>query len=133
MEDKPETPPETEPKSDDTPQPAPAPATVMDVVPPPPPAPPVNQAPSPSADSAPSDDDSKPHEPPAVDSDHDDSKTAEDKPKTKLDEAALASVTPSKPQAPKKPSSGVGLAVFGTVVIVLGLAGLAVYAYLKTR
>lgn len=44
--------------------------------------------------------------------------------------------TTAKP-APKKPkaspaSSGVGLAITATVIIVLGLAALATYAYLKT-
>lgn len=37
----------------------------------------------------------------------------------------------AKPDVPKK-STGVGLAIFATVVIVLGLAALATYAYLKT-
>ncbi len=38
----------------------------------------------------------------------------------------------AKPAAPKQPGTGVGLAIFATVVIVLGLAALATYAYLKT-
>ncbi|MEO6513687.1 MAG: hypothetical protein ABIR37_03295 [Candidatus Saccharimonadales bacterium] len=37
-------------------------------------------------------------------------------------------VTPKKPRQP-----GVGAAIFATVVIVFGLAALAVYAYLKTQ
>jgi len=36
-------------------------------------------------------------------------------------------------KALKHPGSGVGLAITGTVIIVLGLAALAVYAYIKTR
>lgn len=35
--------------------------------------------------------------------------------------------------ATKPPSSGVGLAISATVVIILGLAAMAVYAYLQTR
>ena len=34
---------------------------------------------------------------------------------------------------PKQPGSGVGLAIFATIVIVLGLAALLVYAYLRTN
>lgn len=34
---------------------------------------------------------------------------------------------------PKKPRTGVGLAVFATIVIVLGLGALMVYAYLRTN
>lgn len=37
----------------------------------------------------------------------------------------------SQQPSPTKPKSGVGLAIFATVIIVLGLAGLATYAYLK--
>ncbi|HEX7633346.1 MAG TPA: hypothetical protein VF401_03400 [Candidatus Saccharimonadales bacterium] len=37
---------------------------------------------------------------------------------------------PTKP--PRQPSNGVGMAIFATVVIVLGLAALATYAYLQT-
>lgn len=36
-----------------------------------------------------------------------------------------------KPSMPKKPASGVTMAIVATVFIVLGLASLAVYAYLK--
>jgi len=39
---------------------------------------------------------------------------------------------PAKPVTPKQPSNGVGMAITATVIIVLGLAALAVYAYLKT-
>jgi hypothetical protein len=38
---------------------------------------------------------------------------------------------PPKPKPPKQPGSGVTAAIFATVVIVFGLALLAVYAYLK--
>ena len=34
---------------------------------------------------------------------------------------------------PKAPKNGVGLAVFATIVIVLGLGALMVYAYLRTN
>jgi len=37
-----------------------------------------------------------------------------------------------KPSA-KKPHNGVGVAILATVVIVLGLAAMATYAYLKTQ
>jgi hypothetical protein len=41
---------------------------------------------------------------------------------------------PAKPVKPKtKRQAGVGGAIFASVVIVLGLAALAVYAYLKSR
>lgn len=40
----------------------------------------------------------------------------------------------SKPlKEPKEPGSGVGLAIFATVLIVLGLAVLATYAYIATK
>jgi len=37
-----------------------------------------------------------------------------------------------KPEKPARASTGVGAAILATVVIVLGLAALATYAYLKT-
>lgn len=40
---------------------------------------------------------------------------------------------PAKPSQPKSPGSGVGLAIFATVIIVLGLAVLATYAYIQTH
>ncbi|MGH7142201.1 MAG: hypothetical protein ACREF5_01860 [Candidatus Saccharimonadales bacterium] len=40
---------------------------------------------------------------------------------------------PSVAKPPKQPGSGVGLAISATVIIVLGLAALMVYAYLKTK
>jgi uncharacterized protein HemX len=51
--------------------------------------------------------------------------------------AVHATVQKSQPAKVKKPpkqsSGGVGGAIFATVVIVLGLAGLAVFAYIKTQ
>jgi hypothetical protein len=38
----------------------------------------------------------------------------------------------SSQKAPKPPKNGVGLAIVATVLIVLGLAALATYAYLQT-
>jgi len=43
-----------------------------------------------------------------------------------------AKKTEHKPEKPQRVSTGVGAAIFATVVIVLGLAALATYAYLKT-
>ncbi len=41
---------------------------------------------------------------------------------------------PKPPKPPKQPHApGVGLAIFATVVIILGLAALATYAYLQTN
>lgn len=40
---------------------------------------------------------------------------------------------PVKPAPPKQPGSSVTVAIIATVIIVLGLALLAVYAYLKTQ
>jgi uncharacterized protein HemX len=40
---------------------------------------------------------------------------------------------PTTPPKPKQPGTGVGAAIVATVIIVLGLAALATYAYLKTR
>lgn len=41
---------------------------------------------------------------------------------------------PPKPaKVPRVAGNGVGLAIFATVVIVLGLAAMAVYAYIKTQ
>jgi hypothetical protein len=39
----------------------------------------------------------------------------------------------SSKKSAAQPSSGVGLAIFATVVIVVSLAGLAVLAYIKTK
>ncbi len=41
--------------------------------------------------------------------------------------------TPPVTKSPKHRGSGVGLAIFATIVIVLGLAVLVVYAYLRTN
>ena len=49
-------------------------------------------------------------------------------PKTDTDSKKKATV---QGKAPETSSNGVGMAIFATVVIVLGLAGLATYAYLK--
>jgi hypothetical protein len=57
----------------------------------------------------------------------------------KPEPAATSRPLPPKPQpgkvnkSPKKTSSGVGMAITATVIIVLGLAGLAVLAYVKTQ
>lgn len=56
--------------------------------------------------------------------------------KASKDESARHDSSPakkaSKPQAASKPRDGnVGMAIFATVIIVLGLAALAVFAYLK--
>jgi hypothetical protein len=45
--------------------------------------------------------------------------------------AEAAPAVPPKPKAPKQPN--IGLAITATVIIVLGLAALATYAYLKSR
>jgi hypothetical protein len=50
-------------------------------------------------------------------------KTHKDLPKAKA----------KQPAAAKQPNSGVGMAIAATVIIVLGLAGLATYAFLKTQ
>jgi uncharacterized surface anchored protein len=50
------------------------------------------------------------------------------KPEKAKDEKPPTPVVPKKPRQP-----GVGAAIFASVVIVLGLAALAVYAYLKTQ
>lgn len=34
---------------------------------------------------------------------------------------------------PKTPSSGVGMAIFATIIVVLGLGAMMVYAYLRTN
>jgi outer membrane biosynthesis protein TonB len=51
-----------------------------------------------------------------------------DKPEPK----AAAKPPAPKPVTPKRPSTGMTPAIIATVIIVLGLAALAVYAYLKT-
>lgn len=54
-------------------------------------------------------------------------KPSEDKPKHESSKKVE-----HKPARPKQPGTGIGLAIFATIVIVLGLAALATYAYLKT-
>lgn len=46
---------------------------------------------------------------------------------------ASAKLTPPPKVPPKPKAKGVTAAIFGTVIIVLGLAALAVYAYIKTK
>jgi hypothetical protein len=49
-------------------------------------------------------------------------------------EPAATPAESDPPKAPKPPrEKGVGLAIVGTVIIVLGLAALATYAYLQTK
>jgi hypothetical protein len=105
MEQKPASPPEVQ---------NPPPAPVMDVVPPP--ALDKSETAAPS-DSAVSQDD-KPVDPKA-----NDNEKADDKGPAK----------PTTPKPPKQPGNGVGLAIVATVVIVLSLAVLATYAYIKTQ
>jgi hypothetical protein len=114
----------------DAPNPAPVAGPVMDVVAPPPPAPPPADPAPPNSDS-PAPDDNKPHDPPPDDHPGDNGHPVEDSHKTKLDPSLVAK--PVRAAGPKQPGSGVALAIVGTVIIVLALAGLAVYAYLKTR
>lgn len=52
------------------------------------------------------------------------------------DSQAPAKGPKEKPKAQKpakKPRNGVGMAIFATMVIVLGLAAMATYAYIKTQ
>jgi len=56
-------------------------------------------------------------------------KTKEDTDTKATDDSKKKATVQSK--VPEKSSSGVGMAIFATVIIVLGLAGLATYAYLK--
>lgn len=84
----------------------------MDVVPPEPMA--VKQAP-PDEDTGETDQKEKPES---------QSQPADAKSKTK---------PPKQPATPKQPKNGVGMAIAGTVIIVLGIAALATYAFLKTR
>jgi hypothetical protein len=46
---------------------------------------------------------------------------------------ARQKAAPKPPKPPKQPGSGVTVAIVATVIIVLGLALLAVYAYLKQK
>lgn len=117
MDPKPASPP---PTNDATAKPAAAPA--MDVVAAPPP-----QTDRPAPTAGPIDPSSdKPHAPPPADSPPD------GKAPVKLSKLELPP-KPAKPVTAKQPRSGVGPVVFSTIVIVLGLAALAVYAYLKSK
>jgi hypothetical protein len=49
------------------------------------------------------------------------------------DQGEKKAPVPPKPKLPKEPKSGVGFAIFATVVIVFGLAALATYAYLQSK
>jgi len=109
MESKPESAPKPE-------APKPAHGPVMDVV-----------APPPAATAG----EDKPHQPPQEDKPH---ATTDEQPATQSDpDKPVAPPEPQKPVTPKPPHTGVGLAITATVIIVLGLAALAVYAYLKTK
>ena len=97
----------------ETPAPAsPAPAKpVMDVMPPPRPIEGVHTPP-----------------PPPAPEPHDQEESVElKKDEPKADKPA------AKPKAPKQPHSGLGLIVFATVIIVLGLGAMVTYAYLRTQ
>lgn len=94
----------SEPFSEDTSQPHPAP--VMDVVPPP----------TSASASTPAKAEADPIH------------LSEHKPEAKH----TASTQQPKPGPSKQPNNSVTAAIFATVVIVLGLAGLAVFAYLKS-
>ena len=88
-------------------QPAPTqPAPVMDIVPPPKSADEVKSAPA---------------------------ETPESEAASKNSKKDTKQAVPKVPKPPRQPRTGVGLAVFATVVIVLGLAALMVYAYLRTQ
>jgi hypothetical protein len=106
------------------PQPAaaqPAHAPVMDVV-----ARPAAAAPAPAAKPEPETVAVRP-EPLTKDPDE------KEKPAEAKKEAAKPEEKPKKPVAPKQHGNGVGAAIFATMVIVLGLAAMATYAYMKTQ
>lgn len=44
----------------------------------------------------------------------------------------VKSKQPKPPKPPKQPGTGVGAAIFATVVIVLGLSAIAAFAYMQT-
>jgi hypothetical protein len=75
----------------------------------------------------------KPAETPAVAPPPEEVTGKSDNPAEKLEEPKKAEI--HKPPKPSKPprQPGVGLAIFATMVIVLGLAALATYAYLRTN
>ncbi len=68
-------------------------------------------------------------EPEPADSDAGD----KDKPTPAASKKDAVKDMPKKPRAAKKSGNGVGMAIFATMVIVLGLAAMATYAYLKTQ
>ncbi|MGC1177378.1 MAG: hypothetical protein WA843_04885 [Candidatus Saccharimonadales bacterium] len=100
-----------EPQAPQPPEPpkAPAPAPVMDVVPPP------IEKPADQANSSPVPD------------------TPVKQKDAKHAAKAAKKAAAKQPTLPKQPGHGVGLAIFATVIIILGLAALATYAYLKTN
>lgn len=52
---------------------------------------------------------------------------------TKAAKPTADNAAAQKPSSPKQPGNGVGMAIFATVVIVIVLAALATYAYLKQK
>lgn len=58
---------------------------------------------------------------------------ADGKPAPQETPPAIPAEEPKKPPVPKQPKNGVGTAIAATVIIVLGLAAMATYAYIKTR
>jgi hypothetical protein len=88
---------------------------VMDVVAPPP----VEAEPAPS---------SQPNAAPA----ENDQADKQDQPSEAVAKEVADQKDKPAPKAPKQPKNGVGLAIMATVLIVLGLAALATYAYLQT-
>ena len=69
---------------------------------------------------------------PATEIDPVDKLAAEDKASQQAAAKKPDKKSSTKPPKPKKTSSGVGMAIAATVLIVFGLAGLATYAYLQT-
>ncbi len=102
--------------------PQPAPKPVMDVVPPKPPVPP---QPTPEPVKA------TPKE--VVELAVASPGGTAAKPEPKDSKRATKQVVTKPPKPPKVPGSGIGLAIFATVVIVLGLGAMMVYAYLRTN
>lgn len=86
---------------------APAQPTAMDVV-----APPPAEKPEPQQNTEPPSDDS---------------------PEKSEPQAEVNDKPPETQKPPKKKGSGVGLAITATFIIILGLAGMATYAFLQTQ
>lgn len=68
--------------------------------------------------------------PPVADSKPEVAKELTTKPETKSDDKTKKPVATVQTK-PKSPNHGVGMAIFATVVIVLGLGAIAAYAWLK--